>query len=706
MQNRFGDTVEEPTNRFGDTVPQTVVQPQAAVVPGPVFIGPAEDQARIDSPPPPSNIVDRNSVESLLGSFGIGANRGIANVVGAPVDLAAAGLRAAGVPATAPVGGSQSIENLLQSLGFESTPEGFQSLAGREQTGPERITGRVGEEVAAGAVAGAPVLGLAARPARVAATTTAGGIGQSIVAPARTAPLATAGIDLATSVASGTGAGVARELAPGNVNAELAGQFAPIALPALLAGSVRMLARGGDAGQTSLQATIDDFAKAGTTPSVGQGTGNVIAEGAESTLGRLPGGVGTTFRFGQRQSQAIGDTINRMVASLARNADPEQAGRLIERGLISGDDSFVGRFQDVSEKLFDDLDQFIPGDTLVPASNSQAALNALSSPVAGAENLSEALLINPSIRRAAEAFAADVGQTGTLPYETLKNVRSSIGRMLSSPSAIDDLPRAQLRRVYAALSDDMAAAAAQNGGTRAFERANRYYRAGLNRIENVIEPLVRNRVPERIFTALERSGRDGATTVRTIYRSLKPEEQATVTGLVLRRLGQSTPGRQGAEGLEFSTETFLTNWNRLAPDTKSVLFAQPHFGPLRGDLDSIARATQAIREGSQVIANPSGTGAAAAQATGVALTGAGAFQAAQGQFGLLGTVMTTMATANIGSRLMTSPKFVRWLAQTTALSPAALPAHIGRLTTTLQDADAETAEETVRLIRALSEEPR
>lgn len=694
-RNAFGDTVVPPKTTFGDTI-----QPGAAT------IGPAEDEAFIGvAPPQRPEIVGRNSPESIAGSFGIGANRGLANVAGAPVDLVAAGLRAAGVPATDPIGGSASIANLLQSLGLESTPEGFARLTNREPTQTERVVGRVGEEVGAGAIAALPVGAIARTAAPVApARTTIGRIGQSIVAPARTAPVATAATDVALSGVSGLGAGAAREIAPGNATAELIGQFSPLLLPAIVASGVRGALRGGASGQDALQASIDDFTRAGTTPSVGQGTGNVAAQGVESTLGRLPGGAGVMVRTGQRQASQIGERVSQISTSMARNADAEQAGRLIASGLSSPDQGFVGRFQDVSERLFNELDGFIPGSTPVPATNSQATLSALSRPVSGAEQLSDALLINPAIRRAEAAFAADLAGSGTIPYETLKNVRSAMGRMLTSGSLVDDIPRAEIRRIYAALSADMQAAAAAAGpdATRAFERANGYYRAGLNRIENVLEPLIRNRTPEKIFTALERSGRDGATTIRTIYRSLTPTERATTTALVLRRLGHATPGRQGAEGLEFSPETFLTNWNRLAPDSKAVLFNQPEFGALRSDLDAIARAAQRIREGTQVLANPSGTGAAQSQAAGLALGGAGVFQAAQGQFGLLGTVLAGMASAQVGSQLMTSPRFVRWLAQTTAMSPASLPTHLGRLTTTLQDADSAMAAEVVELLGVLS----
>lgn len=654
--------------------------------------------------PSPSSALE--SAEAMAGSFGVGANRGLASVIGAPVDLMSLGLRSVGLPgAEDAFGGSQSIQRGLNALGLETTQEGFETLTGRPATRGERIAGRVGQEVGAGAIAAAPVLGIArATQAAAPAATTAGRIGQAIVNPARTAPAATATTDVGLTALSGAGAGTAREIAPGSTMAELAGQFSPLLLPALGAATIRGITRGGTVGQRALQDSIDDFAMAGVTPSVGQGTGATVAQGLETTLGSLPGGGSVMLRASRNTAERIGNRVEMITNGLARNADPESAGRTIQRGLVGDGDSFLGRFHDVSERLFNDIDQFIPRDTAVSVDNSRAAFAELSTPIAGAENLSEILLISPQIARAAQAFTADVGQAGQLTYGALKDVRSAIGRLLTSSALVDDIPRASLKRIYASLSSDMEAAAqaAGAGASRAFERANGYYRSGLARLENVIQPLIGSRVPERIFRALELSGRDGATTIRTIYRSLNPEERAVTTGLILRRMGHATPGQQGAEGAEFSTETFLTNWNRIAPDSKDVLFNQPQFTGLRRDLDAVARTTERIREGSRVLANPSGTATRQTQAAGLALLGAGGFQAAQGSTSLLTTVLMGMGAANVGSRLMTSPAFVRWLARSTQLSPRQIPIHIGRLATTMQNADAAIAQEVVELLKVIS----
>ena len=103
---------------------------------------------------------------------------------------------------------------------------------------------------------------------------------------------------------------------------------------------------------------------------------------------------------------------------------------------------------------------------------------------------------------------------------------------------------------------------------------------------------------------------------------------------------------------------------------------------MRQDLDGIARAADRIRKGSRVLFNPSGTanrlinvlpGAAAAGGVGV------------GSMPVVLLALSTPALANASARLMTNPKFVRWVGQSTRIPAQRLPGHIARLANTLED---------------------
>mgnify|MGYP001572084768 FL=1 len=143
---------------------------------------------------------------------------------------------------------------------------------------------------------------------------------------------------------------------------------------------------------------------------------------------------------------------------------------------------------------------------------------------------------------------------------------------------------------------------------------------------------------------------------------------------VANRLGRATPGNQNVEGDVFSSETFLTNWNRLSPGAKAQLFPDP---PLRENIERIAKAAGVIRSGKGIYANPSGT--------------AGSFAAYSVYMSPIASVMTgslapaavglgSAGTAFVGAKMLTNPKVVQWLATpVNPAKPGEAAAHLARL---------------------------
>jgi hypothetical protein len=293
----------------------------------------------------------------------------------------------------------------------------------------------------------------------------------------------------------------------------------------------------------------------------------------------------------------------------------------------------------------------------------------------GAENLS-AQTINPKITAIKEALASDA-QHGTLPYAAVKELRSRIGKQLTDPDLVSDAPRAQLKQLYGALTKDLEVAAADAGpdAVQALKRANNFYRAGMKRVDDVLEPILNKGDPEKIFQAAISGTKEGSTTISGVMKSLPDESRKVVAATMLRRLGKATASKQDDLAEVFSPETFLTNWNKITPDSKRVLFsALP--GSMRWDLDKIAQVASNMREGSKVFANPSGT----TQGTASAMT-AGGFVVSllTGQFHAAAGIAGGVATAYGAGHLMTSPGFVHWLAKSTQVPVEQLPATLNQL---------------------------
>jgi len=160
---------------------------------------------------------------SVVEQFMGGANERLAATLGAPVDLATAGLnklaRGVGLPEiTQPIGGRQTFEGLFGAIsGGAAIPE-----VG-PQTAPQRIARRAGEELG-GAIPMAVGLPLGGAMLPRGGSALQRGVA-AISDAAKANPLGYASAETAAALGGGLGAGVAREVAPGSAMAELAGQI-------------------------------------------------------------------------------------------------------------------------------------------------------------------------------------------------------------------------------------------------------------------------------------------------------------------------------------------------------------------------------------------------------------------------------------------------------------------------------------------------
>jgi hypothetical protein len=478
------------------------------------------------------------------------------------------------------------------------------------------------------------------------------------------------------------------------------GQGVGEAVGALAPMAVRGLFRGGEKGRAGVQSAIDDAARFGETPTVAQATQSSFLDSMESLLAKTPGGAGRIRDVARRTTDNVRQGVERVAQQGMRgDLDSETAGRAI----IGGVKEFHERFQAKAAPLFDAITSKVGADTPVQLTNTMSAAQKLTTPVAGAEKTSQRFT-SSFIRELAGDLAEDAAQNnGQIPFAALQRVRGLVGEKLSNPSIASDVPTAQLKQLYGALSDDIRAAAGKAGpeAQQAFQRANKYYSAGMGRMEGTLEPLVRNKVPEKVFDAIVRGGKSGPTQIRTVMRSLTPEQQDVVTGAVIRRMGTAVPSQQGAEGAEFSFNSLLTQWNQLDKGAKDAMFKRGRNVVMGQDLDALARYAERVKEASKAFANPSGTSGATIGGT-LGLLSAGSVVASPvlgpGALTLPLLYGTGAGSANLGARLMTSPKFVHWLAQSTKLKPNGLPAHIARLSGISQKEDPETQDAILRYL--------
>lgn len=596
-------------------------------------------------------------------------------------------------------------------LGARSTMEGVAAipdlLSGPLRYGIEKLTGipqKSYSDLASGAAdriglptpatSGERVMNDVGRA--LAGTGATFGVGAALPAGSRLGALLSTQPKLqALSAATGaTAAGATRESGRGagaQFLASLVGGLAPGAAATTGESALLRLLRGGETGRQTVSRAIDDFASVGATPSIGQATGNWRTQGLESLFSGAPTSSGVMTRFAEDQAERIGRGLARQGDSLSARSSAENAGRAIEQGA----DLFKRNTNATKKALYWVVDREIPGATQVPLSNTWQKVVQLTTPNPGAANTTGAM-VNSNIAKLRDTLAQDLAAGGgQISYDALKRIRSDIGEAITDYSLSPDTPTREYKALYAALSRDMEEAAKAQGSAAvaAAKRANNYTRAAADRLDLIDRAVQKAGGPEKVYQATMSGTQDGATTLRAVMQSLPQDGQKAVTAAVIKRLGLATPGNQDAAGEVFSAGTFLTNWNRISPEAKRVLFDR--YGPgFSANMDKIARVAERIKDGSKVFANPSGTAnKAAAYGYGAGVVGSAVAAPFTGPGPLIG-LLAGGAVSNITARAFTNPRVVAWLA-TNAEKPVG--AALGTL-----NALAQTDSDAMELRQALS----
>ena len=563
----------------------------------------------------------------------------------------------------------------------------------RPQTATQRVVADIGEGLAGtGLTMG--IGGLVARGAQGAQTVgnaVRSKLGDFLTANPVTQTAATIAGTGSASVGREHGAGPLTQLALG-----MGGSAAAGGSVATLEGLARGAARGTNPAQ--FRQNVEDFARVGTTPSVGQASGRRSVQGVENLLAASPTAEGAMVRASERQSAEIGAGLDRLANNLSRNPSAENAGRAIEEGAKT----FGRNVSAVRKALYWQVDKLIPRNSSVRLPSTWRTIVELTTPTKGAENTTGDL-ISPVMAQLRDSLAKDVANGGgRIPYDALKQIRTRIGEEMDASILVNTKETAQYRALYKALSNDMEEAAKLGGpaAERAARRANTFTRVSADRLQDIQRVIDKNGGPEAIYNAAMQGTRDGGTTIRKVMQSIDKNQQRAVTAAFLRRMGMANPNAQDATGEVFSARTFLTNWNKVSPEAKRALFDR-HGPKFSEDMDRIARVAENIDKGSTVFKNPSGTGnRTAAIGYWLALGNAVYQQDLRAAAGVAGLGVTLNRLAH----KMTDPEVVHWLAETTRYPAAAT--FNSQLQALRQIGEREEDPEILELADALEEQAR
>lgn len=489
--------------------------------------------------------------------------------------------------------------------------------------------------------------------------------------------------------------------------AALAG-LSPTMLRGAATAGIKRAVRGGEAGRLDMEQRIRDLKNAGiNNPTLGLASGNSLIGGMENLLSSTPGAMGVMSRARGAALEGLTGKVQGAAGAASPNRGALESGTAIQGGIRD----FRDNFKTTQGGLYGRMDQFIAPLTPVNVSGTKGALATMNQDIPGAPALSKQfknsriMAIEAAIKSDTAGTAPGVMQnpvggggmwnapvlrpsgvtnipagssTDLLPFQAVKQTRTLVGNEIADGGLLSDVPRSKWNALYGAISGDMQGAANQAGpqASKAFNRANDYTRAGIERLDRVA-PFAAKVAPEQAYTALVQATKENVSTLQAVKKTLPEGARGTVAGTIIERLGKATNGVQNESGTAWSPEAFLTNWNKMTPRAREEVFSGfKNSEQVMADVSAVAKASSMMRDNSRLWANPSGTGAnLAARGLMGAVAGGGAASLA----GLMSPAVPLMAGggllgANALARGLTNQRYINSAAQRTYIAPEMLAA--------------------------------
>lgn len=440
---------------------------------------------------------------------------------------------------------------------------------------------------------------------------------------------------------------------------------------------------------------IKVFEEANVSPSslsvLSEGQNLGLVRDLEYILGNIPIAKQKIAKAGSTMQSDMGNSLLNTTSYLVNqpaNVNSITLGNLVKNGIENASTKFSTKSTSLYNEAFDLVKPL--GDFTVTPSKFITKLDELATP-SGADKTKivtkkmakedPSLTVGDTIVVGQKTSAlqsqklinlrqeiTDKIKNGTLTFQELRKYRSLIGKNLSNPNLVDDVSKAEYKQLYGALSEDLKTILKDTDklAYTKFLKADQYYKAGLKRINEVLEPI--NKVDnDKILNYLFTQSQKGATYINGLKKSLKPDEFAYVQNAIIQKLGKFKSGSgvnldDAFSSDVFSSSNFLNNWNKIDSKAKDFLFSNPKYANLRKDLDRLAFIAEKIADAGKTLENPSGTAGSLIGQLSYATAIVG------GTVGGLSNVFTTGALLYGGAEVITNPKIVKWLVQGTDIA--------------------------------------
>lgn len=414
------------------------------------------------------------------------------------------------------------------------------------------------------------------------------------------------------------------------------------------------------------------FETAGVTPTLGEVSSSNIIKRTQNVLKDVPL-AGSLIKKGEEKvSQDVQAGLKK--AGFDINLEKAIGGEEAKQGLKN----YITKGKQFFNQAFDNFDKkFIATNETLPLSNTTTKISEIFKRAETPEALDVYLGSTEKNIIGKIESALQNSATGELSYGDTKLFRTAIGKKLEDYT-IGSSEKAVLRELYGSLTEDLRQKANAKGQTtlKAFDKLNSNYAKFINKLDNNINDVINKGESTKIFDAIK-AGLPLPEKTATIMRSLPQKNRDIVRGSLIRELGiDRTMAGQG----EFNAARFASKFKTLEPKAQKALLMGLPQDVQNNFMKIIDAAGLAAKTALQ--SNPSGT----ARNNLLMATAVGGVNPAT-----MGLTAKLIAGGTITAKMMTSPKFIKWLANVPQKTQANnLSKYIARLSTiAASDADNE-----------------
>ena len=402
----------------------------------------------------------------------------------------------------------------------------------------------------------------------------------------------------------------------------------------------------------------------------------------------------------RKGSSELLNTLSKKYSSSNQVSSPEDIGILIKAGAKTTNE----KFNKQSEKLYDDAFELAP-NARGRVNNLMELKQTFNQELQGVEES-----LSPSMNAAfskANAIINDSIKGGGIDLKKLRRVRTALRKQLGDLTRIGrSEEETSLLRVYDALSKDITESVQGTPAESLMKKADTFY-ARVTKKDGLRDVLsdIMSKDDIKVYNMWTSGTKVGVRDFKKILNIMPVDNRGEVKAKFIRNLGYAKPAGVTDSVNDFSTQTFLTNWDNLSTKSKVAMFGSKS-NPIWNDLDDIVKSFKDIQF-SESFTNYSKTGDSILGVTAISaaitpLIGVGTGAMSLGTGGA--TFASIYVAPKVAARLMTNPDFIKWLAKSAPRigeSRKAFSYQVGRLIEA-STSDAQFRDDVADYVQALS----